>query len=118
MKNKTITILIIVGLIVIIIIALSWNKIFPSTSTLIGTVPIINNPVKNPPVQPTQSTSDVGKIAYANADGVQVYNQDGSVYKSAKQDEWVGTVNGITIPNYLVSGNRTVAIQDVYLVSY
>lgn len=57
--------------------------------------------------------NNVGKVAYAKIDGVKVYNADFSIYKTAKKDEWIGTVEGVEGDFYKTSGNRRVAIGSV-----
>lgn len=75
-----------------------------------------SKPKQNDGVIQTSGSSDIGKIAYANNDGVIVLNSDFSIYKIAKKDEWVGTVYGVSNNNYMTSGNRYVLKSDVYLV--
>lgn len=70
------------------------------------TKPLETNPVAN---------SDIGKIAYANSDGVIITGSDFNIYKIAKKDEWVGTVYGVGDSTYSVSGGRFVLKGDVYL---
>lgn len=65
------------------------------------------------------STTDLlGKTAYAIANGVDVYNNASysSIYKTAKKDEWIGTISNFTPDsNYLITtGNRYVARKLVY----
>lgn len=56
---------------------------------------------------------------YANFDGVKVYNNDLSVYKTAKKDEWVGTIQEgksyVDEGYYHISGNRKVYADSVYI---
>lgn len=83
----------------------------------------------------TYTNTDIGKDAYASNDGVNVYNSDLSLYKTAAADEWVGKVSstkavhipgtfdsnsntwssGLDIQAYVVSGGKLVNVNDVYL---
>lgn len=58
---------------------------------------------------------DIGKVAYANQDGVKVFNLDFTLYKTAKKDEWVGKITSIDGGYYNMSGNHKVNKQNVYL---
>lgn len=75
------------------------------------------------------------KIAYADRDKVNVYTSQLTLYKTAKEDEWIGTVDGersVFIPGkynpdtnqwesgtsfdaYVLKGDRLVDKNDVYL---
>lgn len=64
----------------------------------------------------------IGSDAYANADGVKVYNKDGSIFATKSKDAWVGKVTGRKgaytdkwIQAYIVSGDKFVDENDVYL---
>lgn len=72
-----------------------------------------NNGIKTggPPL-PSPAPSVIGRVAYANADGVHVFNSDMSIYKTAKKGEWIGTIEAIETKGgykyYRVSANRYV----------
>lgn len=64
----------------------------------------------------------VGENAYASKDGVKVYNKNGSVYKTAKKDEWLLKVAGKKgvytdkwITAFYDSGDKFVDENEVYL---
>lgn len=64
------------------------------------------------------STSLVGKSLYAKQDGVRVVYLNGTIYKTAKKDEWIGLAYDLVQlsgqPFYKVSGNNYVAAGLVY----
>lgn len=103
-------------LLLIVLILVSVTAIAFALKAVVG---IFKDKLKQPKMEskPVVTTNDskIGKIAYANTDGVIVLNSDFSIYKFAKKDEWVGTIYAIGEQNYIVSGNKIVLQQDVYL---
>lgn len=47
----------------------------------------------------------IGKTANAKFDGTAVYNKDGSLYKTAKQGEWIGKVSSVSNGKIFVEGD-------------
>lgn len=70
-----------------------------------------------PETKPIITTNDdrIGKTAYANIDNVVVLNSDFSIFKFAKNGEWVGKIEAIGENNYVVSGGKYVLQADVTL---
>jgi hypothetical protein len=62
-------------------------------------------------------TNPIGKVAYANQDGVKVLLANGTTYKVAKKKEWLGTILATETkggaPFFRVSGDRYVAVGSV-----
>ena len=51
----------------------------------------------------------LGKVGYSKYDGLKVYSTDWTIYKVAKEGEWIGTVKEIFENGfYKVSGNKYV----------
>lgn len=66
------------------------------------------------------ASSPINKTAYANKDGVKVLNNDGTTYKTAKDGEWLGTINATGTkggkPWYQLNSIRWVA-QDLATIA-
>lgn len=82
----------------------------------------LNGTGNNNQGQPTglnTSYNPIGKTAYASSSGVKVLNADGTTYKTASKNEWIGTIYGQEEKGgakfYKVSGNRYVSTNLVYV---
>lgn len=58
--------------------------------------PLVSTPAPDP---------RVGKIANAKYANTPVYNKDGSLYKTAMQGEWIGTVSSVSNGKIFVEGD-------------
>jgi hypothetical protein len=104
-KNSKLAIVIITGLLVA---TASWyflmykpahpkapkDETLPPDTRKPATGGIKTGPVVTTTPKPTPAPSVIGRVAYANADAVHVFNPDFSIYKTAKKGEWLGTIEG------------------------
>ena len=77
------------------------------------------NAIVSPQSVTPPAVNPIGKIAYANKDGVSVFNANYSVYKTAANGDWIGTVianaSGTSINFYTIVGGYLVATGNVNL---
>lgn len=105
------------ALLIVLIVAAATALVF-AIKAIVGIYKTKNTskqPKQETQIPTTSGDVRIGKTTYANSDNVVVLNSDFTIFKFAKNGEWVGKIEAIGQNNYIVSGGKYVLQADVTL---